>query len=52
MEKESFFNEEITKIALSSNNDKRTEPVALIETDARGTSKNLVSEKEEIKVII
>ena len=40
---------EINKIALSLNDDKRMESIDLIETYAYGTSKYLVSEKEEIK---
>ena len=43
------FTEEIGKIALSSNDDKRTQPIDLTETHAYGTSKDLVSEKEEIE---
>ena len=41
--------EEINKIALSSNDDKRMQSIALIETYTYGMSKDLVSEKEEIK---
>ena len=41
--------EEINKIALSSNDDKRKESIDQIETYAYGASKDLVSEKEEIK---
>ena len=43
------FTEEFNKIALSSNDDKRMQPVYLIGTYAYGTSKNLVSEKGEIE---
>ena len=43
------FTEEINKIALSSNDDKRKESIDQIETYAYGASKDLVSEKEEIK---
>ena len=39
------FTEEINKIALSSNDDKRMQSIAPIETDAYGRSKDLVSEK-------
>ena len=39
----------INKIALRSNDDKRIESIDLIETYAYGTSKDLVSKKEEIK---
>ena len=41
--------EEINKITLSSNHDKIMQSIDLIETYAYGTSKVLVSEKEEIK---
>ena len=45
-----MFTHEINKIALSSNNDKRMQQsVDSIETYAYGTSKDLVSKKEEIK---
>ena len=47
--KGSVFNEEIKKIALSSNDDKRIQSIDSIETYAYGTSKDLVSEKEEAK---
>ena len=43
------FTEELKKIALSSNDDKRMQSNDLIETYARETSKVLVSEKEMIK---
>ena len=43
------FTEEINKTALSSNDDKRMQTIDLIETYAYGTSKDLVSKKEEIK---
>ena len=39
----------IKKIALCSNNDKGMQSIESIETYAYGTSKDLVSEKEEIK---
>ena len=45
------FSEEINKIALSSNDDKRMQSIDLTETWAYGTIKDLVSEKEEIKCI-
>ena len=48
-ERHNVFTEEINKIALSSNDDKRMQSVDSIETYAYGTSKDLVSEKEEIK---
>ena len=44
-----IYIEEINKIAFSLNDDKRMEYIDLIETYAYGTSKYLVSEKEEIK---
>ena len=43
------FTEEINKIALSSNDDKRMQSTHLIETCAYGTNKNLLCKKEEIK---
>ena len=49
MEKHNVFTEEINKIVLSSNDDKRMQSIDLIETYTCGTSKDLVSEKEEIK---
>ena len=48
-EKHYVFTEEINKIALSSNDDKRLQSIDLIETYAYRTSKDLVSEKEEIR---
>ena len=48
-EKHNVFTEEINKIALSSNDDKIMESVDWIKTYAYETSKDLVSEKEEIK---
>ena len=44
-----IFTEEINKIALSSNDDKRMQSIDLIEAYAYGTSKDLVSEKEKVK---
>ena len=41
--------EEINKIALSSNDNKRTQSIYSIEIYAHGTSKDLVCKKEEIK---
>ena len=41
--------EEIKKIVLGSNDDKRMQSIYLIETYAYGTSKDLLSEKKEIK---
>ena len=43
------FTEEINKIALSSNDDERMQSFDSIETHAYGMSKDLISEKEEIK---
>ena len=43
------FSEEINKTALSSNDDKRMQSIDSIEVYAYGTSKDLVSEKEDIK---
>ena len=43
------FTEEINKIPLSSNDDKRMQSIDSIETYAYRTSKDLVSEKEESK---
>ena len=48
-ERHNVFTKEIDKIALSLNDDKRIQSIDLIETHAYGTSKDLVSEKEEIK---
>ena len=48
-ERHNIFTEEINKIALSSNDDKRMQSIDSIQTSAYGTSKDLVSEKEEIK---
>ena len=48
-EKYIVFTEEINKIALSSNDDKRMQSTDSIETYAYGTSEDLRSEKEEIK---
>ena len=49
MYKKHIFTEEIKMIVLISNNDKRMQSIDLIETYAHGTSKDLVSEKEDIK---
>ena len=48
-ERHNAFTEEIDKIALCSNDDKRMQSIDSIETYAYGTSKDLVCEKEEIK---
>ena len=44
-----MFTEEINKIALSSNDNKRMQSINSIETYAYGTSKDLVSDNEESK---
>ena len=46
---DNVFTEEINKIDLNSNGDKRMQSIDSIKTYAFGTSKGLVSEKEEIK---
>ena len=43
------FTEEINKIVLSSNDDKRMQSFDSKETCTYGTSKDLIREKEEIK---
>ena len=48
IERHNVFTEEINKIALSSNDDKRMQSIDSIETYAYGTSKHLVSENKEI----
>ena len=48
-ERHDVFTEEIIKIALSSNDEKRMQSIDLIKTHAYGASKDLVSEKEVIK---
>ena len=48
-ERHNVFTDEINKIALSSNDDKRIEPSESIETHIYGTSKDLINKKEEIK---
>ena len=48
-ERHNVFTEEIYKIALSSNDDQGMQSIDSIETYAYGTSKDLVSAKEEIK---
>ena len=47
-----IFTEEINKIALSSNDDKRMQSIDSIETYAYGTSRDLVSEKKRLNVTI
>ena len=48
-ERHNVFTEEINKIALSSNDNKRIQSIDLTETYAYGKSKDLVNDKEEIK---
>ena len=48
-ERHNAISEEINKVALSLNHDKRMQSIDSIETYAYGTSKDLVSEKEGIK---
>ena len=48
-ERHNVFTEETNKIALSLNDNKRMQSIHSIETYAYGRSKDLVSEKEEIK---
>ena len=48
-ERHTVSTEEINKIALSSNDDKRIQSIESIETYAYGTSKDLGSDKKEIK---
>ena len=48
-ERHNVFTEKINKTALSSNGYKRVQSIDSIETYAHRMSKDLVSEKEEIK---
>ena len=48
-EKHNAFTEGINNIGLSSNDDKRMQPIDLTETYAYRMNKNLVCKKEEIK---
>ena len=48
-ERHNIFTEEMSKIVLSSNDNKRMQLIDSIETYAYGTSKDLENEKEEIK---
>ena len=50
IERHNLFTEEIITFALSSTDDIRMQSIGLIETYAYGTSKDLRSEKEEIKL--
>ena len=47
--KHNAFNEDINKIALSSNNDTRIKSIGSVETYTYRMNKDLVCEKEEIK---
>ena len=49
IKKQNVFTEEINKIALSANDDKRMQSIDSIETYACGTRKNLMRKKEETK---
>ena len=48
-ERRNVFTKDINKIALTSNDDERMKSIDSIETYVYGASKDLVSEKEEIK---
>ena len=48
-EKHNIFTEEVNKIALSVNDDKRVQSIDSTERYTYGTRKNLVCKKEEIK---
>ena len=48
-ERHNVLPEEFNKISLSSNDDKRMQSIDSIKTYAYGTSKDIVSGKEEIK---
>ena len=50
-ERHNVFTEEINKISLGSNDDKRIQSVDSIETYAHGMSKDLIWKKEKIKRI-
>ena len=49
IEKHNVFTKDINKIALSSNDDKIIQSINSVETFAYGTSKDLISKKEELK---
>ena len=49
-ERQNVFTKEINKIALSSNEDKKMQSIDSIETYTYGTSKDLLSEKEEYNI--
>ena len=48
-EKHNIFTDEINKKSISSNTDKRIQPIDPVETYAHGICKDLVCKKEEIK---
>ena len=48
-ERQNVFTEEINKITLGPNDNKRIQSIDLVETYAYRTSKDLISEKKEIK---
>ena len=49
-ERHNVFTEDINKIDLKSNDDKRIQSIDSIETYAYGTSKDLICKKEKTKV--
>ena len=51
IERHNVFTEEINKIALSSNDDKRRQSINSIDTYANGMSKDLICKKEKIKQV-
>ena len=51
-ERHNIFTENINKIALSSNDDKRMQSIDLAKTRAYGMSKNLVSDKKRLNVTV
>ena len=51
-ERHNVFTEEINKIALSLNDDKRMQSIDLTELCAYGTRKDLICQKEKLKVIM
>ena len=48
-ERHNVFTEEINKMALCSNGDKRIQPIDSIETHSHGISKDLIWKKEKSK---
>ena len=48
-ERHNIFTEEVNKIALSANDDKRIQSIDSVETYAYRTSKDLICKKEETK---